>query len=133
MAAVCRLTSQDQLSKVIPDACGEVWAFIRAMNISHLGINVCVYLDLAMNLECGVLVAQHFGPSGNVICTATPGGQVATTIHLGPYNRLGEAHDAIQNWCRAQALVIAGPFWEVYDHWNDDPAKLRTDVFYLLK
>jgi effector-binding domain-containing protein len=79
------------------------------------------------------LVVHQFVPGGDVICTATPGGQVATTIHLGPYARLGEAHDAIRDWCTAHALVIASPFWEVYDHWNDDSAKLRTDVFYLLK
>jgi hypothetical protein len=23
--------------------------------------------------------------------------------------------------------------WELYGHWEDDPAKLRTDVFYLLR
>jgi effector-binding domain-containing protein len=57
---------------------------------------------------------------------------VATTIHLGPYGRLGQAHEAIRDWCSAHVLKIVGPFWEVYDHWNDDPAKLRTDVFYLL-
>jgi hypothetical protein len=28
---------------------------------------------------------------------------------------------------------IALPFWEVYGDWSDDPAKLRTDVLYLLK
>ncbi len=22
--------------------------------------------------------------------------------------------------------------WEVYGHWSEDPAQLRTDVFYLL-
>jgi hypothetical protein len=31
---------------------------------------------------------------------------------------------------------LAGPNWEVYGHWTDewnsDPAKIRTDVFYLL-
>ena len=27
---------------------------------------------------------------------------------------------------------IAGPNWEVYTHWEEDPAKLRTEVYYLL-
>jgi hypothetical protein len=32
---------------------------------------------------------------------------------------------------------LAGPNWEIYGHWldewNNDPAKIRTDVFYLLQ
>ena len=32
-----------------------------------------------------------------------------------------------------QALGLAGPNWEVYGHWHDDPSQLRTDVFYLLQ
>ncbi|MDB5328046.1 MAG: Bacterial transcription activator, effector binding domain, partial [Phycisphaerales bacterium] len=33
--------------------------------------------------------------------------------------------------------AMAGPNWELYGHWdqswNDDPSKIRTDVYYLLK
>jgi hypothetical protein len=28
--------------------------------------------------------------------------------------------------------MMTGVDWEIYGHWDDDPAKLRTDVFYLL-
>jgi len=27
---------------------------------------------------------------------------------------------------------MAGPRWEVYGHWSDNPATRRTDIFYLL-
>ena len=132
MASVRRRTSQALLSRVIPEALGEVWRFIRASGISHSGLNIALYHDLAMNLECGVLVPEPFQPDGDVICSATPGGSVASTVHIGPYHLLGEAHEAILDWCSTRGLTIAGPFWELYDHWNDDPSKLRTDVFYLL-
>jgi hypothetical protein len=42
------------------------------------------------------------------------------------------AHDAIRQWCRDNERQIAGPNWEVYGHWSDDPDQRRTDVFYLL-
>jgi hypothetical protein len=29
--------------------------------------------------------------------------------------------------------TLAGPNWEIYGDWNDQPDQLRTDVFYLLK
>ena len=31
-----------------------------------------------------------------------PGGFVATTTHTGPYDNLGEAHAAIQQWIEAE-------------------------------
>lgn len=132
IAAVRRRTSPRHLAEVVPQACGEVWQFIGTSGIPHSGLNLALYLDLEMNLECGVIVSRPFDASGSVICSATPGGTVATTAHFGPYNRLGDAHDAIRDWCASRRHRLAGPFWEIYDHWNDDPSQLRTDVFYFL-
>jgi effector-binding domain-containing protein len=58
---------------------------------------------------------------------------VATCAHFGPYDQLRAAHQAVRRWCAASGREIALPFWEIYGHWEDDPAKLRTDVLYLLK
>jgi effector-binding domain-containing protein len=117
---------------VIPEALGVVWAFIRAAGIPDHDRNVVVYLDGEMNLECGVLIPRPFSADGDVIRSATPGGLVATAAHLGPYDRLGDAHQAVFDGCAAQGYRRAGPSWELYGHWTDDPSKLRTDVFWLL-
>ncbi len=29
--------------------------------------------------------------------------------------------------------MLAGPSWEVYGHWHEDPAQLKTDIYYLLR
>jgi effector-binding domain-containing protein len=72
-----------------------------------------------------------------LIPSSTPSGQVATITHWGPYQELGRTHNAIQNWCADQGHALAGPSWEIYEHWqeswNDDPAQIRTDVFYLIE
>jgi effector-binding domain-containing protein len=132
IAAVRRRARSDQLAQVVPEACGEVWKLIKASGIPHTGRNLAVYLDGVMNLECGVVVLHPFPSEGPVISSATPGGTVATVAHFGPYDRLGDAHQAVLDWCIAYDRKLAGPSWEIYDHWNDDPSKLRTDVFYLL-
>jgi effector-binding domain-containing protein len=133
IAVVRRKARESELSQVIPAACGEVWKFIKSTGMPHSGLNMALYLDLEMNLEIGVVMIEPFASDGPVICSQTPGGTVATAVHFGPYNRLGDAHDAIQDWCDAQGRKRAGPFWEIYGHWTDDPSKLRTDVFYLLE
>ena len=76
-------------------------------------------------IECGVQVES----GGN---SSTPAGWVATTVYMGPYDQMQTAHAAIHAWVRENGRRIAGPSWEVYGHWNADPAKLRTDIFYLL-
>ena len=134
LTAVVRFrASPDELAQIIPQACGEVWAFVRSSHLPHPGRNLALYLDGEMNIECGVEVFQPFAGDGRVVCSSTPAGVVATAAHLGPYDRLGEAHAAICKWCSDHGHALAGPSWEVYGHWDDDPSKLRTDVFYLLK
>jgi len=54
-------------------------------------------------------------------------------VHVGAYDRLKEAHDAIHAWRKANNRVFAGKSWEIYGDWSDDPSKLETTVRYLLK
>lgn len=131
-AVVRRRADLIELTRVVPQACGEVWAFIRSSHLPHPGRNLALYLDDEINLEVGVEVFQPFDGAEQVICSRTPDGTVATTVHMGPYHRLPAAHSAIRKWCAEQGFSLAGPNWEVYGHWDDDPAKLRTDVYYLL-
>jgi effector-binding domain-containing protein len=94
------------------------------------GLNIVVYSPFTsegdFEIGCGVQLES----GGNA---ATPGGLVATTTHIGPYEKLRAAHDALHQWVHENGHKLAGPSWEVYGHWNEDPAKLRTDVFYLLQ
>jgi effector-binding domain-containing protein len=134
LTAVVRcVASIAELSTVVPQCCGEVWSFFRSANLPKPGRNVAVYLDDVMNIECGAEIAQPFSGNDRVVCSSTPAGTVATAAHFGPYNGLGHAHDAIRKWCSACGHELARPCWEVYGHWDADPAKLRTDVFYLLR
>ena len=64
---------------------------------------------------------------------STQAGRVATPLHVGPYDRLSEAHVAIQEWCAENGYAPAGVDRDVYGDWNDDSAKLETRVFYLLR
>ena len=137
LAVVRRRASFQELSRVVPDACGTVWNTLRAQQVKAAGRHVALYLDDQINLEVGVELDAPFAGHGEVIGSATPAGAVATAVHLGPYDRLHEAHRAIRQWCANHDCTLAGPNWEIYGHWTDDwnsdPARIRTDVFYLLR
>jgi len=136
LAVVRRRAAAQELSRVVPAACGTVWNVIRAQQVAGAGRHVAVYLDCQINLEVGVEMDGPFAAQGEVVASATPSGLVASTTHYGPYGGLHDAHEAIRLWCKTNGYPSAGPNWEVYGHWKDewnsDPAKICTDVFYLL-
>ncbi|MGB8397700.1 GyrI-like domain-containing protein [Bradyrhizobium sp.] len=119
-------------------ALDQVWAFLKANGALRPGHNFFLYhhperRSEPMNVDFGVQVARRFERQGNVQCVTTPAGEVARTVHVGPYDRLGDAHDAIHAWCAANNRTIARASWEIYGDWNNDPARLETTIKYLLR
>jgi effector-binding domain-containing protein len=135
LLVVRRQTPLQELTKVLPEAYGVVWDFVRRAQVRSTGRNVAVYLNDRidrMEVEAGVEVGPEVVAEEPLFLSATPAGRAAMTTHVGPYSGLIAAHQAVRRWCREHHHVRAGPNWEVYGHWNDDSEKLRTDVFYLL-
>ncbi len=86
----------------------------------------------AMDIDFGVQVVRPFDGEGEVICTETPAGEVAMTTHVGSYDKLGAAHEAIHSWRAATGRAFAACSLEIYGDWNNEPTKLETEVIYLL-
>jgi effector-binding domain-containing protein len=115
---------------------GVVWDFLgKNPGLRTDGHNVAIYWDEDgdFSVEAGVQVVRSFTATNAVVPSASPQGTVATTAYFGPYQEIGTAHDAVRAFCAQNGHQLAGPFWEVYGDHDDDPKKLRTDIFYLLK
>jgi effector-binding domain-containing protein len=128
---------QEELSRFVPAACGEVWSFIRSARLPKPGRLVALYLsDGQGSVEIGAEVGERFDGNDRIQCSKLPAGQAATAVHFGPYALLGEAHVAIRQWCVRHGHQTCNVAWEIYGHWqeswNNDPSKIRTDIFYLL-
>lgn len=125
-----------ELSKFVPAACGEVWSFIRSAGLRRPGRHVALYLDGGL-VEVGAEVSERFVGNDRVQCSQLPVGRVARTTHFGPYDRLGEAHSEVRQWCAERGHRLSNICWEIYGHWdeswNAEPSKIRTDVFHLLE
>jgi len=136
IAVVRRRTTFAAVPNVIRGMLDVVWAAVRNAQLPKHGHNVAVYRPLgggSVDLECGVQVATHFDDIGEIVCSEIPGGEVATATHVGPYTELGKTFDAVIAWARENGHRLAGVNWEVYGDWNEDPAKLETDVYMLLQ
>ncbi len=143
IAVVDGRARQADFPKVIRPMFDKFYQNVGSVNVGQRGLNIIVYRNVpdvnllvseeGVPLEIGVQVPAPFAGNGIIRCTSTPGGRAATVVHMGPYDRLNLAYDALGKWRKDNRELWAGPFWEVYGHWNDDPAQLRTDVYYLLK
>ena len=119
-------------------ALDTVWAYLRA----HAGLwtdghNIFVYHHplrpgAPMEVDFGVEVSRTFEGEGDIVCTRTPAGRVASTVHIGPPDQLGNANAAIEAWCRDHDRPLAGVSWETYGDPGDDPSLFRVELSYLL-
>jgi effector-binding domain-containing protein len=136
LAVIRRQAQQSELPRLVPEFCGLVWNAVRAQQ-GRAGRHVAIYWDGSIRLEVGVELLGPFSERDGVVLSATPAGSVASATHLGPYGGLGAAHDAVRQWCESNNRELAGPSWEIYGHWlpewNNNPSKIRTDVFWLLR
>ena len=137
IAAVRATTPISGIARVWKPALDQVWAFVKSHGGLRPGHNLFLYhhperRNEAMNIDFGVQVAVPFEREGEVHCVQTPAGEVAKTIHIGPYDRLRDAHEAIHAWSAAQNRRIGQASWEIYGDWNNDPNLLETTIKYSL-
>jgi effector-binding domain-containing protein len=68
---------------------------------------------------------------GEVQPLTLPGGRVATTVHVGPYDAMEPAYRSVAGWITAHHGTADGDPWEVYASdpgAEPDPAKWRTQI-----
>ena len=120
-------------------ALDKVWEFLRSQaGLRTDGHNIFLYHHPTqpgglMLCDFGVEVTRTFEAAGEVYATETPRGEAAVTVHRGPYNRLNEAHAAIEKWMVANQRDSAGHSWEIYGDPTPNPDDTETMVLYLLK
>jgi hypothetical protein len=138
LAAIHRSVAVGTVGLAARPALDLVWAFIRSHpGLREDGHNIFLYQHPAergapLEVDFGVEVVRSFEPEGEVRPVRTPAGEAAVTVHIGGYDRIGDAHDAIRDWARASGRAFAGQSWEIYGDWSEDPSKIETTIAYLL-
>ena len=135
IAAVRAVTTPARLGTDIIRLLDQIWPVLREQG-ARTGHNVVIYRrgtggDLV--IDAGVEVPDGFTARGEVRPVDTPAGEAAATAHYGDYAALSGAYGALEQWCAENGRRPAGINWEVYGDWDDDPARRRTDVYFLLE
>lgn len=118
---------------------GEAFSYAKARpELKTNGRMIIVYHNETMTfhrpegilIEYGTQIEHEFTGDGRVVCSVLPACRAVHGVHIGPYDRMGETHDAVCRWAQEHGHAITGFNWELYDHPADDPAKLRTDIYH---
>jgi effector-binding domain-containing protein len=131
-AVVPATTTWPEFPALWRELSGEVWACLRAGGVTRGCPNVMLYLDDVPRVEIGVELRVPCPLTGRVVASSLPAGPVATTVHRGPYAELGEAHQAVHEWCASHGRMLTRTRWEIYGPHREDPAELTTEVYWLL-
>jgi effector-binding domain-containing protein len=82
-------------------------------------------------VEAGAPVPSQVAAEGDVRSSSLPGGQVAVTMHVGPYDAMRPAYEALLGWVQEHGGEPTGDAWEVYlsdPQREPDPATWRTEI-----
>jgi effector-binding domain-containing protein len=124
-----------ELGKRLIPLLDRVYVAVRAGKVFQSGQNVFIYRDGSkdgVTVEVGVEVSSRFEAVDDVLYSETPEGEVAWTVHTGPYTGLGAAHEAVIRWCSEHRRTRSNVWWEIYGDWQEDPESLQTEIFYSL-
>jgi effector-binding domain-containing protein len=125
-----------EIGPILAEILRDVWKLIRKNGAFPSGppfTRYHGYHDPETDLEAGFPVAQPLTGEGTVLAGELPGGTVAFTTHRGPYEKLPEAHDALDKWISDNGKSSSGAQWECYidDPGKEpDPAKRRTELYW---
>jgi effector-binding domain-containing protein len=138
LAAVRRQVLIGEVGAAWKPALDQVWAFLRLHpELRSDGHNVFLYhhpetRQSPMNVDFGVEIVRPFEQNGDIHLAETPTGRVASALHVGAYERMGNTHEAIHKWAIANGQTFAGKSWEIYGDWTVDATRLETRIEYLL-
>lgn len=125
------------LPQVVGQAYGAIMAYAGQLGAHPAGAPFVAYYNMDMDdldMAIGFPFAQALTGAGNIQAGEIPGGRAAACLHVGPYDQVGAAYEALQAWMTANGHVPTGIAYEFYlnDPQTTLPAELRTQVVFPL-
>jgi effector-binding domain-containing protein len=133
--AVIRATlSVPEIGPWLGKAYGEIAGVLAGQGNEPAGPPFARYHVLGdgrFDVEAGFPVTTAIEPAGQVAAAVLPGGSVAVTMHVGPYDAMEPGYAALTSWVRDRDGEPTGDAWEVYfsdPEEQPDPSTWRTEI-----
>ncbi len=123
-----------ELGAWLGKAFGEVASYLQRKGAGPAGMPFARYRiagDGRFDVEAGFPASTPTSGEGDVEPSDLPAGLAAVTVHVGSYDSIAPAYDALQQWVHEHGRQPAGDPWEVYltdPSADPDPRAWRTEV-----
>ena len=117
---------------------GTIGQYLGELRQQPAGAPFTAYYNMDMqdlDVEIGFPVAGPLPGKGEVMAGEIPAGRYAACLHIGPYNAIGAAYDALQVWLTEHGYEAMGVSYEFYlnDPQQVPPQELQTQVLFPVK
>jgi effector-binding domain-containing protein len=132
LAIRTRAAVQD-LPQTMGQALGAIAQYLGQRGEQPAGPPYAAYYNMDMqnlDVEIGFPVGLALPGQGNIQPGQIPAGPAVACLHVGPYDQVHKAYDALMQWLRANGREATGVAYEVYlnDPTDTPPAALQTQV-----
>lgn len=117
----------------LPKAFDETFAALKSYFIeigqSPSGPPFAMYHNIdgqSVDVELGVPVSEPVPGRDRILASELPGGDVATSLVVGPYDRLSAAYEALVAWVEQQGFAVRGAPFEQY---LNDPSSVPPEQY----
>ena len=88
-----------------------------------------------LDIEAGFPVGRPLPGKGDMQAAEMPGGQAATCLHVGPYDAVGPAYEALAQFIKDNGREASGVAYEMYlnDPRQQPPQEPMTQIVMPLK
>ena len=136
--AICTRTAVQNLPQVLGQAYGAIMQYVGPLGAQPCGAPFVAYYNMDMqdlDIEIGFPFAQELAGQGEIQAGEIPGGKAATCLHIGPYDQVRGAYEALQKWFGSHRYIPTGVAYEFYlnDPQTTPPSELQTQVVFPLK
>lgn len=126
-----------QLPQLLRRTLGEIMAYLGTQREQPAGMPYVAYRNMDMSnldLEIGFPVAHALPPLGNITAGEIPAGTVASTPHVGPYDKVETAYNDLRAFAKSRGWEPTGVVYEFYfDGPEVPPEKTRTRIMFPVK
>ena len=129
----------NEIGKVYGEALGRVFAHIGKAGVAPVGAPLAIYHcydEEGVDMSVAIPVAGPVPEGDGVTFGELPAGLMAMTVHVGSYQTIGKAWEALTAWVQQHGHEQADPCYESYvtdPNLEKDPAKYVTEVYCAVK
>jgi effector-binding domain-containing protein len=126
------------LPAILGRSYGAIGAYLGRMGQAPAGAPFVAYYNedmQSLDLEIGFPVSKKLTGQGEIQAGEIPGGKAVSCLHVGPYDKVEPAYQALGQWMQLKGYQGTGVCYEFYlnDPQQTPPEKLQTQILFPVK